>query len=82
MEYVIAYVDGGYHLNLTAIPSDSKKPQLNLANVRQYQDMATDSFNEVVTSFRELLHVLEPQDIQRPMMQKQNLSNPATMNIL
>ncbi len=80
--YVIAYVNGAYHLNLTVVPINSKSPNPKLTNSWNYRDFTVSALNELVTSFREFLFVLEPNDMQRPSIQKQCVFDTAKMNVL
>ena len=64
--YVIAYIDGGYFLNLSTVHISSTEPNSDLFHHNRFRKIATTALNEVTTPFCELLRVLGPKDIQRP----------------
>lgn len=79
---VIAYVDGGYFLNLTAVPKDPKRPASSLSSKDSYTTAALETLNEVVEHFRYLLSVLQPADMRRPSVVKQGLTKTTTFKVL
>lgn len=79
---VIALVDGGYYLNLTAYPKNLDKPEHKLLDKKEYQKLAITAFEEVAQSFQDNLQLLSVEELKRPTFTKQNLQLTAKFEVL
>lgn len=70
---VIGHVDGGYFLNLKAMPADSENPRHPLESSSDYRKIATEAMHEVIEHFREQIQALPAEDLRRPSILKQFL---------
>lgn len=62
-DHTIAYMDGGYHLLMTAMPKDHKKTDTRLLHRDLYSLMAAELLNSVIDNFRALIRGLTDKDV-------------------
>lgn len=77
-----AYVDGGYHLLMMALPTDIKKPDSRLLKQDLYEIMALELLNSVVENFQQLLKILPEKEMVRPTIRKQGSFDTSTYHVL
>lgn len=77
-----AQVDGGYHLNLTFLPTSVVCPDQILLDKEGYRHNAREMYRHIVAEFRRQLINASPQDRCRPTLQKQNSRNTENYNVL
>lgn len=79
---VLASVDGGYFLNLTCVPANPNSAHPMLQSEMIVKAHAIGLINALFQNFSERLRRLTAEDLQRPTIQKNNLSNLGRINIL
>lgn len=82
MKCLHAMVDGGYFLDLTAVPKNLIMPDPRLANLKFLRELVLEVLNGVVKAFVVKLKGLPAKEKRRPTIQKTSLSNLSSMNIL
>lgn len=80
--FVMAHIDGGYYLNLTAMPANTDRIDNKLLNSHGYAKIATEALNEVGENFREQLQALTDDDLKRHSMMKQCLARTDKFEVL
>lgn len=78
----IAFLDGGYFLNLTVFPKDIQRPSVLLKLRHVYRGVALEALEEVADRFQKLLSMSSNEDIQRKTLQKQLLHDTAKFEVL
>lgn len=78
----LGYIDGGYHLCLTALPQDWLKPHSKLDCAKTYKEIVTTAVNEVSQNFRDQLLLLGNDDLKRATFRKQSLANTCHFQVL
>lgn len=79
---VISHLDGGYFLNLTAMPKDPLNPSPSLLSKGRFREISMEAVNEVSLVFQEHLQKIGEEDTMRPTIQKQCLSNTSKFEVL
>ncbi|XDV29071.1 hypothetical protein PO909_032246 [Leuciscus waleckii] len=79
---VLAFVDGGYFLNLTCVPANPNSAHPLFKSEMVVKAHAIGLINALFSNFSLRLRSLSPQDLERPTIQKNNLTNLGRMNIL
>ena len=80
--HTVSYVDGGYHLIMTCLPSNVANPDSHLASKEVYKLMALELLNNVVDNFKTLLRELPDKDKARPTLQKQGTFDTSKFHVL
>lgn len=81
--HTIVYVDGDFHLLLTAVPKDRQRPDTRLLLHRDlYSLMATELHNKVIDSFKELICGLPSKDLCQLTIRKLSVVDNSRFHIL
>ncbi|CAM4573409.1 unnamed protein product [Leuciscus chuanchicus] len=76
----LARVDGGYFLNLTVMTRDMRHPYHHTTKTHLAKENAIEFVNNMTETFKTKLRNLQPRDLARPTVLKNNLCNLALMN--
>jgi len=79
---VLAFVDGGYFLNLTCVPANPNSVHPMFRSEIVAKAHAIGLINALFENFSLRMRSLPPEDLERPTIQKNNLINMGRMNIL
>lgn len=82
MGHTIAYVDGGFHLIMTAVPVSQTKPDIRLQRKEHYDIIATELFNDVVERFQVQLRELPQKEKARASIRKQGMWDTSRYHVL
>lgn len=80
--HTIGYVDGGYHLLMTAVPASSTHPDTRLLRKDLYTPLATELLNNVANNFKALLCALPDREKCCPTIKKQSAVDISRFHIL
>ncbi|KAL7372735.1 hypothetical protein ABVT39_021596 [Epinephelus coioides] len=80
--HTMAYVDGGYHLLMTALPADAQKPDSRLLCQDLYNVIALELLNSVIYNFHDLLKNLPEQEKVWPTIRKQGSFDTSRFHVL
>ncbi|MGL5292873.1 MAG: hypothetical protein ACRC9V_03665, partial [Aeromonas sp.] len=79
---VLAYVDGGYFLNVSCLPADTQHPETLFGTCLVAKVYAVGLINSVLRLFRAKLVTLSQEDMSRPSVFKADLFNMSKLNIV
>lgn len=79
---VLAFVDVGYFLNLTCVPANPNSAHPMFRSQMVVKAHAIGLINALFNHFLLILRSLSPQDLERPTIMKNLLTNLGKMNIL
>ncbi|XP_029281300.1 uncharacterized protein LOC115003588 [Cottoperca gobio] len=78
----LGHVDGGYFLDLAAVPRDLKQPDMRLADEKWLREVVLEILNAIRADFVAKLRALPVREKSRPTIQKNSLCQLDKMNIL
>lgn len=78
----IAIIDGGYFVDLIAIPCNLSNPDLHMARSSFVREKTLEVLNEIMWLFKRKLFELPPEDLACNSIQKTCLDNLGNMNLL
>lgn len=79
---VLGYIDGGYFLNLTCVPANPNSAHPMYKSQMVVKAHAIGLINAVFNNLSLRLRSVSPEDLERPTLQKTNLSTLGRINIL